>query len=196
MLAVAVLGAVALALGACGGGDGSKDEGGLDFVEPVELSDRAREDLGAALDALPRATGLSDADKTHSLLGAPDVFQLWFEVKEDGSVSRSETWYYLDLEVSYEFLDGTLLFAVPMDEIGELMLVPLQYDPLAFDQSTTLDDVREMLDDPDELTPEEAREEYELEVTVWAGEQLMAAFDRDGALLYVETVALELAGLP
>jgi hypothetical protein len=49
-----------------------------------------------------------------------------------------------------------------------------------------------MLDDSASLIAEETPEEYELGVTVWAGEQLMAAFDENGELLYVETVALVL----
>lgn len=178
---------------ACGGDDGAGEvDGGLSFEEPLELSSEAKDDLAAALDALPATTGVSDADKTHSLLGAPDVFELWFEVADDGTVVRTETWYYLDLEVSYEFRDGALLFTIPMDEVPGLVLPALQYDPLTFDATTSLEDVRGMLDDRDALTPEEIREEYELDVTVWAGEQLIAAFDANGELLYVETVAIEL----
>lgn len=191
----ALLGAAIAIFPACGDDDGEgSGDGGLSFAEPAELTNQAKEDLAAALDALPSATGFTDADKTRSLLGVPDVFELWFEVGDTGQVVRSETWYYLDLEVSYEFRDGALLFTIPMDEVAGLILPALQYDPLAFDASTSLDDVRDMLDDPDVLTPEEIREEYALDVTVWAGEQLIAAFDANGDLLYIETVAIELGG--
>lgn len=180
---------------ACGGGDGDDGvEGGLDFEEPAQLTDASELDLGAALQSLPRLTGISDADKTHSLYGPPDVFEIWFDADATGATTRSETWYYLDLEVSFEFRDGALLFTIPMDEVRGLALPALQYDPLEFDASTSLEDVREMLDDPGALTPEEIREEYELDVTAWVGEQLIAVFDADGALLYVETVAIDLGG--
>ena len=177
-----------------GGGDDIIDSG-LTFAEPATLGDTAKANLAAALNALPEPTGDTDAEQLHSVLGPPDVFQLWFEpVNGGGAATRSETWYYLDLEVSYEFRNGGLLFTIPMDDIGALLLVPLRYDPLAFDTTTTLADVRAMLDDPNALLPGETPLEYGLDVTVWAGEQLMAAFDASDELLYVETVAIDIGG--
>jgi hypothetical protein len=196
VVAAVAVGAVLLLGG--GGDDGTDDaggpeiEGGLVFAEPAELSAKAKEDLAAALAALSDPVGDTEAEQLQSLLGPPDVFELWFEPLESGGVRRWETWYYLDLEISYEFLDGALLLTVPLDEQPSLTLISLRYNPLDFTERTTLDAVRAMLDDSASLIAEETPEEYELGVTVWAGEQLMAAFDENGELLYVETVALVL----
>ena len=178
-----------------GGGDGEdRVPSGLTFAEPVELSDDAKADLAGALGAMPEPTGETAAEQIHSLLGAPDVFQLWFATDADGGAVRAEIWFYLDYEVSYEFRDGALLFTLPLDDIGELLLIPIRYDPLDFDESTTVEDVQAMLEDPSALIPEETPPDYEFGATVWAGDQLMAAFDEDGELLYVETVPLDIGG--
>ena len=176
-------------------GDGRGDVGGgLVFEAPVELSARAKADLAAAVAALPEPVGDTDAEQIRSILGPPDVFQLWFDPLDGGGAARSEVWYYLNLEVSYEFRDGVLLFTIPMEDVGGLLLIPLRYDPLDFSPATTVADVRAMLDDPAALIPEVTPPDYQLGVTVWAGEHLMAAFDTDGELLYVETVAVDLGG--
>ena len=195
MGAVVVGIAVAIVVLLAGGGDDDEDgrvDSGLEFAEPVELSEQAKADLQLALEALPELVGETDAEQLHSVLGPPDVFHVWFDPADDGTAARSEVWYYLDLEVSYEFRDGVLLFTIPMDAVEGLLLIPLRFDPLAFSAETTVDELRAMLDDPAALTPEETPAEYELGVTVWAGDQIFAAFDANGELLYVETVALDL----
>jgi hypothetical protein len=187
-----------LVLGVVGDDDEAEDatgpgiEGGLVFAEPEQLSAKAKEDLAAALAALPDPVGDTEAEQLQSLLGPPDVFELWFEPIESGASRRWETWYYLDLEISYEFLDGALLLTLPMQEQPALTLIPLRYNPLDFTERTTLDSVRAMLEDPASLVAEELPPDYELDATAWAGDQLMAIFNGSGELLYVETVALVL----
>lgn len=160
-------------------------------LETQPLSQEALAAFAAAVEDLPDPEGDTEAEKLHSLLGQPDVFVLEFEDPDDGGPrQRFETWSYLELGMSYDFMDGVLLYAFPIDEPPALTLIPLRYDPLDFSADTTVDDIRAMMFDPESLVAEQPPEEYLAPYPVWAGEQLMAQFDGDGALFYVETIPL------
>ena len=159
----------------------------------ASFDDAAAADLVAAGSLLPEASGDTEAEQLMSVLGRPDAFQLTFEVPEDGATAvRYETWYYLDLEISYEFADGALLFTVPAAAPETLTLPALQYDPLAFNTETTLADVKAMAGDPTALTASELPAELEAPLTFYVGAQLIVAFDDDDRLFSVETVPLAL----
>ncbi len=174
------------------GGDASNN--GTDIFTSLEtqpLSEEAKATFALAADELPEPQGHTEAEMLHSLLGPPDYFLLEFEDPDDGGPrQRFETWYYLELGISYDFLDGVLLYAFPTQEPPPLVLVPLRYDPLDFTAETSLDDIRDMMFNPDSLVEERPPEEYLTPYPVWMGEQLVAQFDGDGALFLVETVPL------
>ena len=185
--------AVALVLAACsGGGADEQDTAGIYAdLEPVPMSDEAVAAFALAIEDLPEPTGDTEAEMLRSLLGRPDVFILQFEVPEDGGPKqRFETWFYLDLGVSYDFMDKVQLGVFTIQEPEPLTLIPLRFDPLDFSAVTTVDDLRAMMLDPASLVSEQPSEEYLTTLPVWAGEQLMAIFDGDGTLFYMETIPL------
>jgi Double zinc ribbon len=173
------------------GGGGGETSNIFADLDPAPLSDAAADAFALALADLPDPVGDTEAEMLQSLLGQPDVFVLQFEEPEGGGPrQRFETWYYLDLGMSYDFLDGALLYAFPIQEPAPLTLIPLRFSPFDFTAETTLDDLRAMMFDPDSLKAEQPPEEYGTTIPVWAGEQLMAMFDEQGALFYVETIPL------
>lgn len=139
-----------------GGGEGTANI--FTDLESTPLSDSAADAFALALADLPDPVGDTEAEMPQSLLGQPDVFVLQFEEPEGGGPrQRFETWYYLDLGMSYDFLDGALLYAFLIQEPAPLTLIPLRFSPFDFTAETTLDDLRAMMFDPDSLVAEQPR---------------------------------------
>jgi hypothetical protein len=200
MVGVAAVVALVLAVGAVGvllflggGGDASDTTLTVPDLEEVEFPEEARDDLAAALAAIPELEGDTDAEKIRSYWGVPDIFELSFE-DDDGTIRRWEMWFYFDIGIAYEFLDQAILTVHPIDEPEGLFAIPLRYDPLEFAPDTTLDHVRAMMADPASLGEEPPPPEYELGVSFWVGEQLAIVVDAEQALVLVESFALAMQG--
>ncbi len=147
--------------------------------------------LAAALSGLPPASGDSDLEQMRSLMGPPDAFSLMLEPQDGAAPVRREEWYYYEIATVFEFADGKLVANLPLDENQGLLVVPLRYDPADFQLGATWQEVARTLDNPGELQSYELEEGYELEVTYYVGAQLLLAFDDDGLLFYMESLALE-----
>jgi hypothetical protein len=87
-----------------------------------------------------------------------------------------------------------LLSHLPIDDVANLAILPLQYDPEQFTRQTTWAEVSSMLVEPQNAAettiPEE---EFGVFVQAYAAEQLLVAFDNEGLLVYAETFPLEYA---
>ena len=196
VLGVAVVGALVL-LGGSGGGDDAADGVEVPQIEfaDVEISDAARAELQAALEALPEIAGATEAEQLRNFFGVPDLFELSFETDGEGRVRRLETWYYLDIGIAYELLDQEVLVTFPIEEPEGLLAVSLRFDPLEFQPQTTIEEIRAMLADPASLIDQPAPEGYELDITFWAGEALVVALDSEAAIIFVESFPLSLDGV-
>jgi ribosomal protein L40E len=182
VVVVAVIAVLVLVLA---GGGGDEEASGQ---EPV--SAEVTNQLSLAVASLPDAEGDTDLEQMRSLLGPPDAFTLALEVADDGQQSRREEWFYYDLLSVYEFVDGSLVSNLPLDE-GGLMVAPKQYDPADFTLGVTWDEVPATLDDPDAFESYPLEDEYEIDATYYVGAQLLLVFDEEGLLVYVETQPLE-----
>lgn len=182
--AIAAVFALAL-LVACGGSGSAGDDAAVPAGSAL-LDATAEDVLGASL-ATPADGSLTD--QLLAGLGRPDAFVVAFEAGADGASVRRETWSYLELEAAVELVDGRLLDVRPLDPLAGVAIVPVWYDPLAFQPDTTLDDVRAMLADPDAMASTEVPAELGAGLTVYAADQLLVAFDA-GGLVYAETVPL------
>jgi hypothetical protein len=194
----ATVAVIALAvLAACGGGAG-EDTGGVvpsgDTAGGDEVMLEQAVAAAAAAVALPAGGDLPT--RLVASLGRPDAFVVAFEEAPGGGFQRRETWSYLELETAIELVDGQLLGVEPLDPLTGAVIAPTWFDPMAFRPETTVDDVRAMLVDPAALVSTEAPPELgAATLTVYAGDQLLVAFDESG-LVYVETVPLGVEGEP
>lgn len=166
------------------------------FAEAVVIDPSFVATLDDLVDVPSIPGAVDDRAEVRGLLGAPHAFSVSYEVvggadENDGDVVRYETWVYYDMQTAFEFADGKLLSHLPADDVSNLAILPMQYDPASFTRDLTWDDVSVMLAEPGaaaETTLSE--EEFGVFVQVYAGEQLLVAFDDDGLLVYAETYPL------
>jgi hypothetical protein len=160
---------------------------------PAALSD---DNPQAALDRLPDPPGDDDAEQIRSLLGLPDAFTIAFEPQADGSSSRREQWFYYDLSAVFEFVDGTILWNLPLDSETTFMPNASRYDPAVFQETSRRASIALALPSPFSFEPIPLDDQYGVPVTICVGDQLVLAFDEWGTLFYVETVPLIPADAP
>lgn len=152
--------------------------------------------LQAVADKMPKPAGATDRDQVRSLLGAPDAFEVAFDLADGGrseTLIRYETWYYFELESAFEFADGDLIGNMPADDVPSLAILPRQYDPSMFRADMTVADVKKLVAAPDSLMRIDAPSELGVKATAYYGEQHMVAFDESGLVL-VETYPLQGGG--
>lgn len=179
-----VAGIGALALAACGGGDGSRSDGVAVDVAP--LVEAALMDVEVAPDA-------SGAEQLLELLGAPDAFVVSFESDEvDGPLIRRETWQYLEAGSEFELVDGEVMSFAPLEldpaDESKVWLSAGWLDPRDFGPDTTLDVIASMLGDADVLVRTELPDDLG-GLTAYAGDQLLVVFEGD-RLAHAETFLL------
>jgi hypothetical protein len=205
--ALVLLFAAAL-VGACGDGspsttpDTDPGPGPPGEAAPLDEAVVGAEIVDAAA-VLPPSTSGDDRDQVRAVLGVPDAFILAFEPGPDGSTQRREEWYYLERQTGFEFVDGRVLTLLPLEAPGSplgaegtgISFVPSFYDPQDFDRAMSVDDVVAMLTDPSSLVSTPAPDELEVELHVYAADQILFAFDAEG-LAYVETVPLTVEEAP
>lgn len=140
--------------------------------------------ITATLAGLNVPGAASDRAEMRSLVGPPQAFDLSFEADPQnptGPLLRIETWYYFNLGTAFLFADGRLWNSLPLEEPGEIALLPLQYDPADFPRTLTWEQAAALIDDPD-AGPVTDFETSDLGVAlaVYAGPQIMLMFDPDG----------------
>lgn len=170
-------------LAGCGGGSGE------DAVVTTTTNPAIEQAVASAAAALSPVGEGGAAAQVLGTLGPPDAFVVTFEAGPGGATQRRETWSYLELATAVELVDGDVLAVQPLEPLAGPAIAPIWYDPLAFQPGTTVDDVRSMLTDPAALVSTEAPPELGVDLTVYAGDQLLVAFDATG-LVYAETVPL------
>lgn len=174
------------------GGDESP-QGLLQFAPPGPVDSQLTAALRPTAAGMPAGTGDTDRDQLRSLAGPPDAFSISFEQDDGGKstrIVRYETWYYFELQTAFEFADGDLLSNMPIDDVAALAILPRQYDPAAFQRTTSWADVEKLVTDPAAFYRMDLPEAYGLKAWAYYGEQLMVAFDEEG-LSIVETYPLE-----
>ena len=168
----------------------------LDLAPPGEPDPVLLEALARLVEDLPPLEGDTEREQIRSALGAPDAWELTFELVTVGPgepAHRSETWFYYDLETAYAFNGGALVSNLPIEASEGLLLAAPQYDPDAFERSMTWDDVKTMLVDPDSAEVFDLESDLGEPLVGYVAEQLIAVFDPDG-LVFVEAVALQGGG--
>lgn len=121
------------------------------------------------------------------LMGVPDSFTVqWQEL--EGRLVRWEEWSYFDAAARFEFIDGELVWTADLEPSGDGALFAHVYNPLDFEATMSIADVREALSD-------QALEEMPLaevdipDGVVLAGDQILLGFEAD-RLVYVQTFIL------
>lgn len=187
-----------LAVFLLGGGGGGDNADSLSFPE-VDAPDAALvARLNETYASLPTGEGATDLEQVRSLVGAPDAFQVSFErggAAGDGAEVRYETWYYFDLQSAFEFADGKLIGNLPIDPPAALTLLPRKYDPAAFTRGMPWSEVAKLLVEPLGVEARAVPGEFGAELTFYAGEQLLVAFDENG-LVYAESIPLTAGSAP
>jgi hypothetical protein len=177
----------------------SGDEEPALFADAIEIDDGFVATLDTLVDVPSVPGAVDDRAEVRGLLGSPDAFMVTYEVvggvdENDGEVVRYETWVYYDLQTAFEFADGALLSHLPVDDVQNLAILPLQYDPADFTRDVTWNDVSAMLAEPAAAASTTlSEEEFGAFLQVYAGEQLVVGFDDEGLLVYAETFPLEYA---
>lgn len=179
-----VLGVGALALAACGGGDGSRSDGAAVDVAPL---------VEAALIDVEVAPDASGAEQLLELFGVPDAFVVSFESDDvDGPLIRRETWQYLEIGSEFELIDGEVVSFAPLDldpaDDSTVWLSAGWLDPRDFEPDTGLDAIASMLGDADVLVSTELPDDLG-GLTAYAGDQLLVVFEGD-RLAHAETFFL------
>lgn len=146
-------------------------------------------ELQAIVDRLPDPPG-DDAAALRELLGPPDAFAIAFEPTAVEPSSRREQWFYYDLAVAFELVDGMLLADRPLDAETGLLVLPDGYDPADFSDGDTWASLSSVLDDPAAFEVIPLDEGYGIDATVYVDDFVQLAFDESGELLYVEAVPL------
>ena len=124
-----------------------------------------------------------------SELGNPDAFSLSFDQDRDGVLYRVETWSYADAGIALTFVDGVLINDESLQTWSEeLILWPVQYDPLAFEAGMTPRQVQRLIGQRD-LVALEVPAELGENMVLYAGDQIILGFT-EGELEYVETLAI------
>jgi hypothetical protein len=128
-------------------------------------------------------------------LGQPHAFSLAFEQEPEGGLYRVETWTYADVGMSFTFVDGVLIETAGVDtESPEIVVWPVNYDPLAFTPDLTLEQVKALLGGQ-ELVSLEAPAEFGEGMIFYAGDQIVLGFTQ-GTLEFVETLPITVASGP
>lgn len=121
------------------------------------------------------------------LMGLPDSFTLTFQ-ELDGVPVRLEEWSYFDSESRFDFVDGELAWTIDIPAATDGSLFAHQYDPLEFNSSMTVDEIRAMF--PDQTFDEESLAEADApEGVALIGDQILLGFD-GGRLVFVQTFVL------
>lgn len=127
-------------------------------------------------------------------LGPPDAFDIAF-VQVEGGVVRRESWRYYQYATRVDFVDGEAVLTMEIEPMPDGTLFAAWYDPLAFDEGMTGDEVAQVAAtaspagmEPESLDLSEGGEDL-AGGTALVGDQILIGLHED-RLVYVETVAL------
>jgi len=159
--------------------------------EPLSQSEMT---LAEALEVPP----LDRRPEVLRLMGLPDSITITWQDLE-GQQVRLEEWSYFDSQTRFDFVDGELAWTIDIDPAPDGTLFAHQYDPLDFDATMTVEDVRALLAGQ-ELVEESLAEAEAPGGLALMGDQILLGFD-GGRLVFVQTFALGpdgsvTAGLP
>jgi Tol biopolymer transport system component len=171
-----------------------------DVVEPDELPDdlevepiltpewdpEARAALSQVLGPIRLPVADTDREEISYALGSPDAFSVNFEIGDEGQIIRRETWTYLDVLASYEFIDGRYVRWAPIEEPPGYAIPALAFHPLDFERWMTWETVSLMIQDPADAVEIVVPDEVEQGVRGYASAQLLVFFDAEG-LVAVES---------
>lgn len=130
-----------------------------------------------------------DREPVLAELGRPHAFSLTFEQEPEGGLYRVETWTYADVGMTFTFVDGVLIETAGVDtESSEIVVWPVDYDPLAFTPEMTLEQVKALLGGQ-ELVSLEVPVEFGEGMVFYAGDQIIIGFT-EGTLEFVETLPI------
>jgi hypothetical protein len=136
-------------------------------------------------------TGGSDLDQMRGIAGLPDGFTIALETDDEGTTTRREEWFYYEIRTVFEFVDGRLVSNLPIEsKYGQFYLAPVQYDPATIPMGVSWEELAEALPDPGSLVRYELEPEYDLDGSFYVGNQLLAFFDDNGLLIYLEALPL------
>ena len=140
--------------------------------------------ITAALAGLNIPGAAGDRDELRGVVGPPQAFDLTFETDPQnpaGPLLRIETWYYFNFGSAFVFVDGRLSNSFPLEGLGEIALLPLQYDPAGFTRSLTWEQAAGLIDDPGAgPVTDFDMADVGVELDVYAGAQILLMFDPDG----------------
>jgi hypothetical protein len=150
-------------------------------------------DLADLEEALAAET-VDDRPGVLDYLGPPDAFDIAIVQVEGGTVRR-ESWRYYQYATRVDFVDGEAVLTMEIEPMPEGTLFAAWYDPLAFKQGMTGDEVSQVAAaaSPAGMVPEsidlsEGGDDL-AGGTALIGDQIMIGLHED-RLVYVETVAL------
>jgi hypothetical protein len=125
------------------------------------------------------------------LMGIPDSMTItWQEL--EGQPVRLEEWSYFDSETRFDFVDGELVWTVDIDPAPDGSLFAHLYNPLDFDSTMNVNDIRAMLSD--QTLVEESLAEADVPGGLaLVGDQILLGFD-GGRLAFVQTFVLSSDG--
>jgi hypothetical protein len=162
-------------------------------ADPPAIDAATTARLTAALVGLNVPAAANDREEMRGLIGPPDAFDLTFETNPQEPAApllRVETWHYFDFGSAYVFVDGRLANSFPVEALGDIALLPLQYDPAAFSRSMTWEQAAALIDDPAAGSISDFdTADVGADLDVYAGPQILLMFDADG-LAAVSTIPL------
>ena len=160
---------------------------------PPAFNAEATASITNALVALNVPSAANDREEMRGLIGPPDAFDLTFEAdprEPAAPLLRVETWHYFDFGSAFVFVDGRLANSFPVEDLGEIALLPLQYDPAAFTRTMTPEQAAALIDDPTAGSIIDFdTADVGADLDVYAGPQILLMFDADG-LAAVSTLPL------
>ena len=159
--------------------------------EPLSQSEMT---LAEALEVSPQ----DQRPEVLRLMGLPDSITITWQQLE-GQEVRLEEWSYFDSQTRFDFVDGELAWTIDIDPAPDGTLFAHPYDPLDFNSTMTVEDVRALLAGQ-ELVEESLAEAEAPGGLALMGDQILLGFD-GGRLVFVQTFALSpdgsvTAGLP
>ncbi len=146
------------------------------------------------LDAALAAETVDDRPGVLAYLGPPDAFDIAI-VQVEGGTIRRESWRYYQYATRVDFVDGEAVLTMEIEPMPEDTLFAAWYDPLAFEEGMTGEEVSQVAAaaspagmEPEPLDLSEGGEDL-AGGTALVGDQILIGLHEE-RLVYVETVAL------
>lgn len=163
-------------------------------IIPTLPPDDAQMITASEIEAAFAAEVVDDRPTVLEYLGRPDAFSISILTVENVQV-RMESWRYYQFGTRVDFVDGEAAWTMEIDPAPEGTIFAAWYDPLAFRQGMTMDEVVQAITSasPANVPPETidlAPGGEDLEGGVFlVGDQILVGME-DDKLVYVETMGL------